>query len=127
MSLSSNCLRDHFNGVGTQGPPLTLGELALSLELLHASYSEPLDVSILGRQWVKVIPEILVQTKPKGKAQVKREGGRDRVARLQLLVSFISSLIPYQHNDTPSVHRVKVLRRPGTKVDQIVLGLPRFP
>ncbi len=72
------------------GTPLTLGELALYLELLHAS-SELLDVSILGRQWVKVIPEILVQTKPKGKAQVKREGERDRVARLQLLVSFVSS------------------------------------
>ncbi len=90
VSLRSNCLLDHVNGVGTQGPPLTLGELALSLELLHAS-SELLDVSILGRRWVKVIPKILIQTKPKGKAQVKRKGGRDRVARLQLLVSFVSS------------------------------------
>ncbi len=90
MSLSSNRLLDHVNGVGTQGPPQTLRELALSLELLHAT-SELLDVGVLGRQWVKVIPEILVQTKPKGKAQVKRKGGRDRIARLQLLVSFVYS------------------------------------
>ncbi len=76
MSLSSNRLLDHVNGVGTHGPPLTLGELALSLELLHAT-SELLDVSILGRQWVKVIPEILVQTKPKGKAHCEK-GWRER-------------------------------------------------